>query len=142
MITHDQLLPSVWQMQRTGRIGRVAVSASRYSTLAALAESATLREAFPGRSFEWWPAHDGPPQPELYREAISSLPPGNIVMVAVPDQLHHGTSCWPASNARFFGNVKSGCGEIRWCCCYDQAQADRDGGAGHRGPPVEIRRSR
>lgn len=88
MITHDQLLPSVWQMQRNSRIERVAVCASRRATLAALAASGTLREAFPDSSFEWWPAHDGPPQPELYREAIASLPPGNIVIAAVPDQLH------------------------------------------------------
>ncbi len=66
----------------------MAVCASRYSTLATLAASGTLREAFPDQSFEWWPRHDGPPQPELYRDAIASLPRGNIVVVAVPDQLH------------------------------------------------------
>jgi len=89
MITHDQILPAVWHMQRNGRLGKVAVSASRYSTLAKLAASATLQEAFPGQSFRWWPGHDGPPQPELFREAIASLPPGNIVVAAVPDQLHY-----------------------------------------------------
>ena len=47
-----------------------------------------MREAFPGASFEWWPANDGPPQSQLYRDAIASLAPGNIVMAAVPDQLH------------------------------------------------------
>jgi predicted dehydrogenase len=88
MITHDQILPAVWHMQRNGRIGQVAVSASRYSTLAALAGSETMRSAFPGQSFAWWPAEDGPPQPELYRDAIASLPPGNIVVAAVPDPLH------------------------------------------------------
>jgi D-galacturonate reductase len=88
MITHDQILPAVWHMQRSGRLRNVAVSASRHSTLATLAASATLQEAFPGQSFKWWPAHDGPRQPELFREAISGLPPGNIVIAAVPDQLH------------------------------------------------------
>jgi predicted dehydrogenase len=88
MITHDQILPSVWQLQRHGRVGSVAVSASRYSTLATLAGSATLREAFPEQTFDWWPRHDGPAQPELYREAIASLPAGSIVVAAVPDQLH------------------------------------------------------
>ena len=88
MITHDQVLPSVWQMQRMGRIGRVAVCASRYSTLATLAASPTLCEAFPGTSFEWWPEYDGPAQPDLFRDAIASLAPGNIVVAAVPDQLH------------------------------------------------------
>jgi predicted dehydrogenase len=88
MITHDQLLPAVWHMQRKKHVGRVAVSASRYSTVAALASSGTLREAFPGQTFDSWPARDGPPQPELYRDAIASLPSGSIVIAAVPDQLH------------------------------------------------------
>ena len=89
MITHDQILPTVWQVQRQGRLKHVAVCASRYSTLAALAASATLQEAFPQSSFNWWPEHDGPPRPELFRQAIASLPPGNIVIAAVPDQLHY-----------------------------------------------------
>src|ERR1039458_6395954 len=88
MITHDQLLPSVWHMQRNGRIDNVAVCASRHSTLATLAGSGALRDAFPGQRFDWWPAQDGSPQPELYRAAIASMTPGNIVMAAVPDQLH------------------------------------------------------
>lgn len=88
MITHDQILPSVWQMQRAGRIDGVAVCASRHSTLVKLAGSEMLREAFPGQTFEWWPKHEGPAQPELYREAIASLPPQSTVIVAVPDQLH------------------------------------------------------
>ena len=67
----------------------VAVSASRYSDSG---DPGRVRD--PARSlsrtqsFDWWPAHDGPPQPELFREAIASLPPGNIVIAAVPDQLH------------------------------------------------------
>lgn len=88
MITHDQLLPSVWQMQRKGLVGRVAVCALNHAALAALAGSAMMREAFPGQTFDWWPAHEGPVQPDLFRAAIASLAPGNIVMVAVPDQLH------------------------------------------------------
>lgn len=88
MITHDQLLPSVWQMQRKGSVGRLVISALNYAALVALAESSTLQEAFPGQSFECWPAQDGPIQPDLFRDAIASLPKGNIVMVAVPDQLH------------------------------------------------------
>ena len=88
MITHDQILPSVWQMQRKGRIDSVAVCALNYSALSKLAASSTMTDAFPGFAFEWWPAHDGPAQPGLYREAIAAMPLGNIVVVAVPDQLH------------------------------------------------------
>ena len=32
MITHDQLLPSLYQMQRLGRIGAISVCASRFAT--------------------------------------------------------------------------------------------------------------
>jgi predicted dehydrogenase len=88
MITHDQILPSVWQMQRAGRVGKVAVCALNYGALTALAGSSTMLEAFPGQSFDWWPSQDGPSQPGLYKEAIASLAPGNVVVAAVPDQLH------------------------------------------------------
>jgi D-galacturonate reductase len=89
MITHDQLLPSFYHMQRQDRIGRIAVCASRFSTVRDLSRAETLLRAFPGQSFRAWPARDGTPQPELYREAIEALPPRQIVVVAVPDQLHY-----------------------------------------------------
>ena len=73
MITHDQLLPSLYHMQRQGRIGALAVCASRFSTVEALAGAETLLRAFPGQSFRAWPDRAGPPQPELYREAIAAL---------------------------------------------------------------------
>src|SRR5580658_8631180 len=90
MITHDQLLPSFYHMQRQGRIGQIAVCASRFSTVQGLARAETLLRAFPRQSFRAWPDREGPPQPDLYREAIAALPPRQIVVVAVPDQLHYG----------------------------------------------------
>ncbi len=89
MITGDQLLPSLYHLQRKGRIGEIAVCASRFSTVRDLARAGTLLRAFPGRSFRAYPDGDGPPQPELYREAIAGLPPRQLVVVAVPDQLHY-----------------------------------------------------
>jgi len=89
MIAHDQLLPSLYHFQRQGRIGEIAVCASRFSTVRALAESETLRRAFPAQSFRGYPDREGAPQPELYREALAALPPRQIVVVAVPDQLHY-----------------------------------------------------
>lgn len=91
MIAHDQLLPSLYQLQRRGVIGDIAVSALNVRTLKALAESETLLDAFPGQTFRPYPTMAGDldqPYPDLYREAIASLPPRNIVMVAVPDQMH------------------------------------------------------
>ena len=93
MITHDQILPSLYQMQRQGRIGEIGVCALRGRDWAPLGEAADLAEAFPGQSFRGFPS-DGDadrPQPDLFRELIARMPPRNIVVVAVPDHLHFET---------------------------------------------------
>ena len=51
MITHDQILPSLYQMQRLGRIGEITVCASRRSTVEALAKAEGIATRFPGQSF-------------------------------------------------------------------------------------------
>jgi D-galacturonate reductase len=84
MIAHDQILPSLYQLQRLGRVGDITVCAQRASTLAALAKNETIRKAFPGYSFR--PVKD--PGPDAFRQAIAALPPRQLVIVAVPDQLH------------------------------------------------------
>jgi predicted dehydrogenase len=91
MIAHDQILPSLYHLQRQGVIGEIAVCASHARTLRALAEAPGLRRAFPGQSFRAHPdfaADPDQPHPELYRQVIAQMPPRNIVVVAVPDQLH------------------------------------------------------
>jgi D-galacturonate reductase len=91
MITHDQILPSLYQLQRVGRIGAIAVCASRRQTVEALAKTEGIAQAFPGHSFHAFPESGSPDQtqPELYRTVIERMPPRNIVVVAVPDQLHY-----------------------------------------------------
>ncbi len=91
MITHDQILPSIYHLQRQGVVGDITVSALNSPPLVSLAESSRLAEAFPGHTFKALPALDTPPEeafPDLYREAITSLAPGNLVVVAVPDHFH------------------------------------------------------
>ncbi len=90
MITHDQILPSLYHMQRQDEIGEIAVCASRPQTVRALADAEILKHAFPGQSFRAWPdsASAAEPQPNLFRDVIAGMPPGNIVVVAVPDPLH------------------------------------------------------
>jgi len=91
MITHDQILPSIYHLQRQGRVGEIKISALNSPPLKALAESETLAEAFPGQTFEPWPSLDEPADkmfPELFEEAIGSLPPHNLVVAAVPDHFH------------------------------------------------------
>jgi predicted dehydrogenase len=80
MITHDQLLPSLYQLRRIGRIGRIIVCARNQSTLDKLAASEILRAAFPDQSFE--------PATEPYGSVVKSIGPRQISVVAVPDPLH------------------------------------------------------
>lgn len=90
MITHDQLLPSLYHMQRQGRIGEIGICSLRGRDLRPLLKASNLTAAFPGQSFR--PHPDGTassrPHPGLYRDLIALMPPGNIVIAAVPDHLH------------------------------------------------------
>ena len=89
MIAHDQILPSLYQLQRSRRIGQIAVCSSRYETVRALAENERICRAFPGQSFHLYPeAPAEQPQPDLFRACIAALPPRQIVFVALPDQMH------------------------------------------------------
>ncbi|HVW83694.1 MAG TPA: Gfo/Idh/MocA family oxidoreductase [Bryobacteraceae bacterium] len=81
MITHDQILPSLLHLERTGRVDGIEVCSRRQSTIDALAQADFLREAFPCQSFSSF-AGD-------YRERIAALPPRSIVVVATPDPLHY-----------------------------------------------------
>jgi D-galacturonate reductase len=88
MIAHDQILPSLFQLQRLGRIGDITVVAQRRTTVEALAANETIRRAFPGHTFRALPVTEGR-HPEAYKEALARLAPRQIVVAAVPDQLHH-----------------------------------------------------
>jgi len=92
MITHDQILPSIYQLQRLGVVGSIRITALNSAPLRTLAAAPQLAEAFPGQSFEPLPALDEPPEqmfPELYKTAIAALAPRQLVVVAVPDHVHH-----------------------------------------------------
>ena len=91
MITHDQILPSLYQLQRIGVVGTIKICALNPAPLRALAESTNLQDGFPGHSFEAFPPLDAPAGtmlPDLYQEVIAALPPRNLVVVAVPDHVH------------------------------------------------------
>jgi predicted dehydrogenase len=80
MIAHDQILPSLYQMQRRGRVGDIAVCARRAETLRRLAEAPGILRAFPGHQFS--------PDTRPYPEAIAALPARQLVVVGLPDPLH------------------------------------------------------
>ena len=90
MIAHDQILPSLLHLQRRGRIGEISVCASTHESVRRLAEAEAIRRAFPGQSFRMHPAAPAPaPQPELYRAVLAGLPPRQLAVIALPDQLHY-----------------------------------------------------
>lgn len=93
MITHDQLLPSIYQLQRNGLVGDIKICALNTPPLRALAESDDLNAAFPESSFTPFPdpAEVGPDEsfPDLFQRVIAGQDPRQIVVVAVPDQLHY-----------------------------------------------------
>ena len=90
MIAHDQILPSLYQLERHGRISAISVCDASFERVRALARAEDLERAFPGQSFRAWPARAARrPRPDLYLQAIAALPARSIVAVAVPDQFHY-----------------------------------------------------
>ena len=92
MITQIQILPSIYQLQRIGVVGDIGICALNSAPLKTLAEDAMLKKAFPGQRFTAYPALNSDPKknfPDIFKQVISKMPKHNIVVVAVPDQLHY-----------------------------------------------------
>ncbi len=92
MITNDLILPSIYHLQRTGVVGDVSICALNSGPLKELKNNETIREAFPGQDFTAYPDVSEPEDkmfPDLFKEVLKSLPPRQVVIVAVPDQLHY-----------------------------------------------------
>ena len=80
MITHDQILPSFYQLQRLGLVEDITVCARHDRTLWALDSSQMLREAFPGQTFR--------SRVGQYGDLLNEVPPRNLTVIALPDHLH------------------------------------------------------
>ena len=81
MIAHDQILPSLYQLQRLGLVSSIDVCARRAATLGSLAENKKILAAFP----------DVPPfkpRTEPFADVIAAMEPRQLVIVGLPDQLH------------------------------------------------------
>jgi len=92
MITNDQLLPSIYHLQRLGVVGEITICALNSAPLQALADNAELRAAFPGQKFTALPALTTPADkmfPDLFKDALAKLRPRQAVIVAVPDWFHY-----------------------------------------------------
>lgn len=109
MIAHDQILPSLYHMQRMGAIGEISVSALNGRVLKTLAESETIRKAFPDQSFTPYPEYQkdlDTPHPDLFKQVIDALPPRNIVVVGLPDQLHFSAIMYALEHNQHVMTVK------------------------------------
>ncbi len=92
MITNDLLLPSIYHLQRTGVVSEIRICALNNRPLKALKENSELVAAFPGQTFEPYPAlseHEDKMFPKLYRDLFAAAKPRQAVVVAVPDQFHY-----------------------------------------------------
>lgn len=92
MITYDLILPSLYHLQRTGIVGSIKVCALDSAPLKSLKSSSEIQEAFPGQDFIPFPSLAEPEElkfPELYKEVIAGMKPRQMVVVAMPDQLHY-----------------------------------------------------
>jgi D-galacturonate reductase len=81
MILQDQILPSLYQLQRLGIVSDISMCARHQAALDTLAAHPPIVEAFPGHHFT---ARAG-----NYQNLLDQLPPRQLVVVALPDQLHY-----------------------------------------------------
>ncbi len=92
MIVNDQLLPSLYHLQRIGVINTLHVCDQSTQSLRSLAESPELARNFPGQKFVASPPLNEPPEkknPNLFKDVLAKMPPYNTVVVALPDHLHY-----------------------------------------------------
>ena len=109
MITHDQLLPSIYQLQRLGHVSDVAICALNSAPLKALADSPEIKTAFPGQSFKAYPDLAEEPSkmfPDLFKQVVSKMPKRQLVFVASPDHLHYPMIKYALENDQHVLTVK------------------------------------
>jgi D-galacturonate reductase len=90
MITREQILPSLYHLQRLGQVGEIDVCAQHGRTVLALRDAPKLAQAFPGHGFRAWPGSGDPEEahPKLYETVLASLPARSLVVIALPDHIH------------------------------------------------------
>ena len=92
MITYDLILPVVYHLQRTGTVDDIKVCSLDSPPLKELKNGDMIRQAFPGQDFSAFPDLSEPEEkkfPDLYKEVIAGMKPRQMVIVAMPDQLHY-----------------------------------------------------
>lgn len=110
MITEMQIIPSIYHLQRVGLVKEINVCALNTSPLKKIAENKELQTAFPGQKFKAYPDYRTESAdamfPNLYKEVIDGMDEGNIVFVALPDQLHYSAIMYALENNQHVISVK------------------------------------
>ncbi len=91
MIVYDQLLPSLYHLQRQGAIGQIHVVATSCARMQRLADQ-QFAAAFPDQRFVAHPpldSGDSSAEPERWRRVLAELSPRQLAIVATPDHLHN-----------------------------------------------------
>jgi predicted dehydrogenase len=92
MITHDLILPVVYHLQRTGMVDDIRICSLDTPPLKELQRSEMIRKAFPDQDFIAYPALTEPEDkkyPDLYKEVLAGMKHRQVVIIAMPDQLHY-----------------------------------------------------
>jgi len=92
MITLDLILPVTYHLQRTGMVKKINVCSLDSAPLKDLKNSEMIKQAFPGQDFIAYPALSEPEEnkhPDLYKEVLAGMKPRQMVIIAMPDQLHY-----------------------------------------------------
>jgi predicted dehydrogenase len=94
MIMEDQNAPALAQLVRRGVLGQVHIAAQGSASLRRLLGLPWWRERFPDLPGGWIKTYppvatdDSVRGSDFYREMYRALPPGSIVLIAVPDPAH------------------------------------------------------
>jgi len=92
MIAHDQILPSLYHLQRQNLAGKITIAARHSKMLRELAEAPRFRDHFPGHTFEAHPGLTDDPHksyPDMYKRVIERMLKHQLVVVATPETTHN-----------------------------------------------------
>jgi predicted dehydrogenase len=126
MIMEDQNGPAIAQLVRQGVLGQVHIAAQGSARLRKLLALPWWSQRFPDLPDGWvktYPSLDTDERerrPDFYREMYRALPPGSIVMIAVPDASHEALIVEALEAGFHVVTVKS------LCTTYDGARRIRD----------------
>lgn len=96
MIVHDQILPSLYQLQRLQVVTDIQIVATSSAHIPHL-RSERFTSAFTGHSFTSIPDATADPahrDPDRYRAVVEQMAPSQLVVVATPDPLHFDMVRW------------------------------------------------